>query len=824
MTSPSRSHADVETPSRDAEVDRLRAALAHAERDLAAAREREVAAEQRAVRLSQASATMTRTLESLCTTDDLETLLGRTLRSIAQQAGVRSGTAWLLDDDLMLHLMWVLDDDRLVRGRDAQHPNAGRPAPHRSSHIDWTRTLSEADPALILTTVSADPSMTDEQRTFLIGLGIKAMINVPMVIDGQMVGVFALRIANEPLPTSEDLEAMQALASQGGLAMRFIRLANDARAEAVAREREAAAELRATELAQANTALRRTIETLRTTEHLEALIGHTLRSIADQAGVRGATAWLVEPGMAEHLVWVLVDGRLVRGPESNHPNANEPMRRQPGSHSLWHSSDPPCPTILRIDDDRDTTDEQREHLRRLGVVAQLSVPMVVDGQLVGWFALHIGSDALPDRSKLELIQAIADQTALAIWTARLADEARGTVIAVQAEHAARLRAESQARLSQASRRTLERLAASSDPGAFVGHVLGVAVEQFGAVGGSVWRSIEGRWVRMVIEYQDGELRTSTDTEYAGGPDERAIEAGFLLRGDSHVVVDDADAIATLRLYDPWRKDLERRGIRTVVSIPMLLGDSYRGVITMWFRGDRRLTPDEIDLAHTFGNQAVLALELRRLSHAARMAAVNEERNRLAREIHDTIAQGLAAIVRQLESALSAAGAPASSPHIATAIEIARDNLVEARRSIRAMRPPILDGRTLDGALRDLVNRSKQLSSEQIRFQVTGRAAAIPSEVEDELLRIVNEALTNAIKHAAACTIDVDLLFEDDSVRIVVRDDGAGFDPARTPHDGVGLRSMHERAQRVGATVTLASEPGSGTEVLAYWARSGTGAP
>jgi signal transduction histidine kinase len=328
----------------------------------------------------------------------------------------------------------------------------------------------------------------------------------------------------------------------------------------------------------------------------------------------------------------------------------------------------------------------------------------------------------------------------------------------------------------------------------------------------VWCATHGRRVRAMESTHPAAHRPVPRTLYERWLRDRGYAEV------QHVVV----------LEDPgWDADEKRwlrsLGVTTSVSLPVLLGDEIVGKFSLGI--DSGPPPrEELEVLQGLANRFAFAVHLGRLAgearaavaQTARAAAVTEERQRLAREIHDTIAQGLAAIVRQLESARATSSPDAAARHVAVAADIARESLVEARRSIRALRPRSLEGHTLDAALRDLVDRSARVSSSAIRLQSTGQHTHLPGDVEDELFRIVNEAVTNAIKHASARTIVVDLSFEDASVRIGVRDDGVGFDPAFV-RQGVGASSMRERAARIGAVVTVASEPGVGTEVLVYWA-------
>jgi signal transduction histidine kinase len=294
----------------------------------------------------------------------------------------------------------------------------------------------------------------------------------------------------------------------------------------------------------------------------------------------------------------------------------------------------------------------------------------------------------------------------------------------------------------------------------------------------------------------------------------AEQAVFIPRQRGEIRVHDL-ADPQLQVREEVREYLRRRGIRTSVVVPMHLGDDLRGALLLCFVRAPSLSPEEAGLVHAFANQVVLAMELTRLSQVERAAAVAEERNRLARDMHDTIAQQLAAIVRQLEVVASSDSPAAAMRHVSVATEIARDGLVDVRRSIRALRPSSLDGRTLEGALRDVAEKIMRVAPAAIRVDATEERAAVPHEVEDELFGVVHEAIVNAVKHGAARTVDVEVAFEEGSVRVAVRDDGAGFDVGNTPA-GVGLSSMQERARRIGAALTIASEPGSGSEVLVFW--------
>jgi signal transduction histidine kinase len=201
---------------------------------------------------------------------------------------------------------------------------------------------------------------------------------------------------------------------------------------------------------------------------------------------------------------------------------------------------------------------------------------------------------------------------------------------------------------------------------------------------------------------------------------------------------------------------------------------------------------------------------------AREAGVLDERQRMAGEIHDVLAQGLTGIVTQLEAA---AAVPASwERHVDAAKRLARESLAEARRSVQALRPQPLDGAGLPSALTEVVDGWTELHGVTVSLITTGSPRPLLPEIEATLLRTAQEALANVAKHAAAGRVFLTLSYMEDVVTLDVRDDGAGFDPAVPPavsaDGGYGLAAMRERLLRIAGSLEIESEPGAGTALSA----------
>ncbi len=202
----------------------------------------------------------------------------------------------------------------------------------------------------------------------------------------------------------------------------------------------------------------------------------------------------------------------------------------------------------------------------------------------------------------------------------------------------------------------------------------------------------------------------------------------------------------------------------------------------------------------------------RLLAQARESGVLDERARLAREIHDTIAQGLTGIVTQLEAARTG-GAQAAGAHVDTAAALARESLTEARRSVEALAPGRLTGARLPDAITDLAKSWAETAGVTVHVDVTGDPRPLLPDIEVTLFRVAQEALANVGKHAAATRAGVTLSYMDDVVVLDVRDDGAGFDPA-APSSGFGLAGMEQRVRRVSGTLDVETAPGEGTAISA----------
>ena len=205
-----------------------------------------------------------------------------------------------------------------------------------------------------------------------------------------------------------------------------------------------------------------------------------------------------------------------------------------------------------------------------------------------------------------------------------------------------------------------------------------------------------------------------------------------------------------------------------------------------------------------------------LQKQAEAASILEERNRMAREIHDTLAQAFTGILVHMGaiSRLAKTNPEAIPTHIGTVRDLARSGLTEARRSVTALRPQLLEEGNLWTALKQFISSMQSSTETCLICEIVGTPYALPPDTENNLLRIGQEAFTNAIKYAHANEIRIELVYESTQCCLRIRDDGQGFEVSNiTLSQGFGLLGMSERAERIGAQLSIDSQPGQGTEVI-----------
>jgi signal transduction histidine kinase len=277
-----------------------------------------------------------------------------------------------------------------------------------------------------------------------------------------------------------------------------------------------------------------------------------------------------------------------------------------------------------------------------------------------------------------------------------------------------------------------------------------------------------------------------------------------------------------RLPEPVRHFNAGAGVTSVAVAPLVLGGRNLGWIGLSTQQKPECEgPWRVALLEAIARQATLALHQSRVAEQGRIEerrkAILEERNRLARDIHDNLAQGFAAILMQLQAAQRGGGPlpPAVASNLDTAVELARTHLTEARRSVGTLRPNVGPGEDVAAAIKRVADLAQRTTAIPIDV-VLDELPRYGDGVEREIIGIAQEALTNAVRHARARRITIRAsTVRSIGLRLSVADDGRGI-ARETPSPGFGMTSMQERAERIGASLTIVTAPRSGTEVVLAW--------
>jgi signal transduction histidine kinase len=269
------------------------------------------------------------------------------------------------------------------------------------------------------------------------------------------------------------------------------------------------------------------------------------------------------------------------------------------------------------------------------------------------------------------------------------------------------------------------------------------------------------------------------------------------------------------------QDSARRfNMRAGLYVPLVFRDHAIGVVTARDKrgADPRFSHDDLRLAEVFAQRASVAVDLshRVAQDALRrvVSAQEAERRRLARELHDETGQALTSILLGLRAVEEADGEPALHEAIRDVRELVRSTLRDVRRLAVELRPTALDDFGLVPALQRLTESFSEQTGIAVDFQASLPSGRLASEIETALYRIVQESLTNIVKHARAGRVSVVLTRKEDAVSVVVEDDGVGFEPGRPRDGGLGLLGMQERVALLGGRLAIESRPGAGTTFVA----------
>ena len=366
--------------------------------------------------------------------------------------------------------------------------------------------------------------------------------------------------------------------------------------------------------------------------------------------------------------------------------------------------------------------------------------------------------------------------------------------------------------------SLDVLATASEPEKFLGKMLSTICRLLTGQSATLWlfdEPTDSLILRLVV---DSVSPVGFDSEHPLIQNPRSwkenpvIQELFFAAGP--IVCEDLETDP--RVNDQFREYFMPKGTKKFLAVPILVGGKVRGMITVRHSERPPYRAEEIGLMQALAHQVMLAIRLTEVGDQSRQAAVLAERNRMARDVHDTLAQGFTGVIVQLEAAeyaISERDRKDADRHLHRARELARKSLSEARTSVRALRPQALEQDDFWQALKRIIKNTTVGTTLRTTFETQGKAPVLPQAWQENLLRIGQEALTNALKYAHAKHFRTRLIGNAKEVRLELSDDGDGFQ-VKDRHDGFGLTGMRERAEEMGGKFKIVSSPGRGTTITA----------
>ena len=472
-------------------------------------------------------------------------------------------------------------------------------------------------------------------------------------------------------------------------------------------------------------------------------------------------------------------------PHSSAPDEREDLPAFPVSGSFIKILNN-APAILNCNEESDATGQLRRLLEPLRLHPAAAAPIVQQGKVLGMLLLGKNEDFVLSPEQTGTLQAIASLAGLWIENLRLNEKAR------------RRLAE-----SESLQRTMTTLLQKLPLDEILKTVCSEAAKLTGATGGAV----------LLLEDDQAWLRVRSSSGHPA-PD-------FNL---GRLPVADPLMTAVIQHGKPWisnqtagsQAGIHRRSSPpdALLVMPLRVHDNPIGALDVVGKPGG-FTQDDLWIMDLFASQAAIAIEVAKLHEQTEQLVVIEERQRLARDLHDSVTQALYSLALYADAArlaLSGGRLDTTAEHLHALRSMAREAMLDMRLLIFELHPPILEEEGLTAALQARLDAVEARAGVQTRLTTTSERR-LPLHVEMELYRIVQEALTNVVKHARAQAVNIHLDFEPACFKMKVWDDGVGFDPQTAGlSGGLGLQNMQERMRQIGGWLNVESSPGHGTTI------------
>ncbi|WP_373540371.1 histidine kinase [Chamaesiphon sp.] len=452
----------------------------------------------------------------------------------------------------------------------------------------------------------------------------------------------------------------------------------------------------------------------------------------------------------------------------------------------------------------------RSAFAAIGVESSYAVPIRVKEQWWGVLGLdYCQSPVCISPAEIAVLRTIAACIGSAI------QRDRTTTALLQAEQA---RAAELKKANEVLRKSLDYLATETSLEKFLGQILGAIAEQFDSPLAEYWyHPDDTAYIGMMSWHGRTYNRAEILQQY---PNHLGVD-GFPIPPEM-MSTEDLPPHKQYFITEDWLTDpyfqhvkwLPADSLYKQINVPLVLGHKCIGALVVRMPSGHQIATEQIELAQALAHQVILVVQFTRLAQEAQQAAIYEERNRLAGEIHDTLAQTFTGISVQLE--LVKYLNPHHSPEVRSILDrissLAQTGLGEARRSVWSIYSATEDFADLAQQLADCVENLTAGTDLHTQIEIVGAPVPLSHFVGINLLRIGQESIANTLKHAQANTLTIQLEYSPHQVSLCIQDNGCGFSP-QVQTEGFGLISISERADRIGGQLRITTQPGQGTEIF-----------
>ncbi|MGA2975428.1 MAG: GAF domain-containing sensor histidine kinase [Spirochaetia bacterium] len=452
----------------------------------------------------------------------------------------------------------------------------------------------------------------------------------------------------------------------------------------------------------------------------------------------------------------------------------------------------------------------RQAIEAEGLELIIAVPLAVKGRVLGGLVMNSRRERTLTPEELSLLIAVGQQIGLAMENARL----------LEREIVGRADADRRREVAEGLRETLAVLNSHRPLPEILDFIVSQACRIMGSDSASLLQNDSACCVYRVSASCGLDKDLAGSVLYSDGQG----GAGGAIEARQPIAFPDIEKLserqrASLIPEHPedrhHRELLLAHGIKATLSVPLIVRNETFGAITLYYRQPRQFSAEEVRLATALADQAALAVDNAHLHEEAERAAALAERNRLARELHDSVTQSLYSVTLYAEAAARLLGAGktgSAAEHLRELGSTAREALREMRLLIFELNPPALEKGSLVDALQIRLDAVEARGGMTVGFQVEG-TERLAAPVRQELYQIAQEALNNAIRHAHAQSVKISLRFQKTGCELAISDDGVGFETDQARRGGgLGLRGMRERVERFSGTLDVNSSPGAGTRV------------